>query len=105
MNYIQYVEKYIYNFFLLNFINYAIIQTLIFDLKVTLCLNINENVFFLDRKLLLQQNHYNLVFNIKFITIINVINIQIFNQYIERKMLLNSNKIFIQIKAFLINNF
>lgn len=105
INYIQHAEDYVYNFFLSSFMSYAIIQISIFDLEITLCLNIDENVFFLDRKLLFQQqNYYGFVFNIKFITIIDVANMQVFNQYIESKILLSSNKISMPIKTFLINN-
>ena len=51
------------------------------------------------------RNIYDFVHNFKFIIIIEIINIQICNEYINTKVLLNSNKISVQIKIYLINNF
>ena len=104
-NYIQYANNHVYNFFLSSFMNYAIILISIFDLKLKPCLDTDENVFLFDRKLLLQQqNTYNLVFNIKSITIIEITEMQIVDQYINTKILLSFNKILVQIKIYLINN-
>ena len=92
-------------FFLSFFMNYATIQILFFDYNFTFCLNIDENVFLCDQSLLsFNQNYSNFVHRIKFITIIKVANMQILNQYINQKMLLNFNKISVFIKIYLINN-
>ena len=61
--------------------------------------------FLCDRNLLSNENIYDFVYIIKSITIIEVIDMQILNQYIEQKMLLNLNKIFIFMKTYLMNNF
>ena len=64
-----------YNFFSLLFINYAIIQTSIFDFDFTLYLNIDEKVFLYNRTLLfLYINYLSLIRRIKFITITKVAN-------------------------------
>ena len=68
-------------------------------------MNINKNVFLYDRDFLFNRNIYNFVYNFKFIIIIKMIDIQICDEYINTKILLNSNKIFVRIKTYLINNF
>ena len=106
IKYIQHAKKHIYNFVSSFFMNYAIIQISIFDFDLKLCLNIEKNVSLYDRSLLSQnRNYYNLDHRIKFITIIEVVDIQILNQYIKQKMLLNFNKISVFVKIYLINNF
>ena len=106
VEYKQHAKKHVYNFFSSIFMNYVMIQTSIFDFELTSCLNIDENVFLCDRNLLSKnRNRYDFVYFIKFIIIIDVIEMQIFDQYIEQKMLLSSNKIFIEIKTYFVNDF
>lgn len=101
----QHARKHVYNFTLSSFTNYAKIKISIFDTNFTSCLNINENVSLCDRSFLSSyENQYDLIHNIKSITIINVTKKQILNQYIEQQILLNFNKIFVQIKIYLIDN-
>ena len=106
VEYKQHAKKHVYNFFFSIFMSYVMIQTSIFDFDLTSCLNIDENVFLCDRNLLSKnRNRYDFVHSIKFITIIDVVEMQIFDQYIKQKMLLNSNKILIQIKTYFVNDF
>ena len=106
INYIQHAENHVYNFFSSFFMKYVMIQISFFDKDFTSCLNIDENVFFCDRKLLSQsQNHYDLVHDIKFITIIEVADMQVLDEYIEQKMFLKLDKILVFIKIYLINDF
>ena len=104
-NYIEHANNHVYNFSPPNSMGYAMIQTSIFDSKLTPCLDIGGGVSLCDRKLLPQQrNIYGLVFNTKPITITEVTSMQILNQYIETKMLLSLNRISIRIKTYLVNN-
>ena len=106
VEYKQHAKKHVYNFFFSIFMSYVMIQTSIFDFDLTSCLNIDENVSLCDRSFLSKnRDRYDLVHFIKFITIIDVVDMQIFDQYIEQKMLLNSNKVFIQIKTYFVNSF
>ena len=77
----------------------------IFGFELKPCFDIGGSVFLFDRKLLpQQQNIYGLVFNIKLITITGVAEMQIVDQYINTEILLNFNRIFVQIKVYLVNN-
>ena len=106
IDYVQHAENHVYNFFSSFFMSYVMIRISFFDKDFTSCLNIDENVFFCDRELLSQnQNHYDFVHDIKFITIIEVADMQILDEYIEQKMFLKFNKVFVFIKIYLINDF
>ena len=105
VNYITHAKKHVYNYSSFFFMNYAMISTFLFDRKITSCLNTNENVFLCDRDFLFNRNIYDFVHDFKFIIIIEIIDIQICDEYIDTKVLLNSNKILIQMKIYLIDNF
>ena len=103
--YIQHAKKHVYNFASSFFMSYAMIKVSIFDFELTFCLNTDENVFLCDRSLLSQnRNHYDLVHRTKFITIIEIANMQMLNQYIEQKILLSLKKIFVLVKVYIIND-
>ena len=68
-------------------------------------MNTNENVFLCDRDFLFNRNINDFVHRFKFIIIIKIVDIQICDKYINTKVLLNLNKISVQIKTYLINNF
>ena len=68
-------------------------------------MNTDENVFLYDRDFLLNRNIYDFVHRFKLIIIIEMTDIQVCDEYIDTKILLNSNKISVQIKAYLMNNF
>ena len=105
INYIQHAKKHVYNFFSFFFMSYATIQILFFDYDLTSCLDTNENVSFCDRNLLsFNQNHSDLVHRIKSITITEIANMQVLNQYIDQKVLLSFNRISVFIKVYLMNN-
>ena len=102
----EHTKKHVYNFFSLSFMRYAIIQTSIFDWNFTSCLNINENVFLCDSNFVFRDRDvYNFVKRVKFIIIIEIVDMKILNKYIEKKVLLNFNKIFVIIKIYLIKDF
>ena len=68
----EHAKKHVYNFFHF-FINYVIIQISIFDWKLTLCLNIDENVFLYNRNFVFRDRDvYNFVKRIKFIIVIEI---------------------------------
>ena len=105
ISYIQHAENYIYNFASLFFINYVIIQIIIFDFSFILCFNISENVSLWDRSLISKNfKDYGFIYRIKLITIIEIANMQMLNEYIEQKVLLNSNKISVFIKTYIVNS-
>ena len=68
-------------------------------------MNTNESVFLCDRDFLFNRNIYDLVHRFKLIIITEVAGIQVCDEYIDTKVLLNLNKIFIRMKAYLVDNF
>ena len=105
VNYISHAKKHVYNYSSFFFMNYVIISISLFDWEITSCLNTNENVFLCDRDFLFNRNINDFVHRFKFIIIIKIVDIQICDKYINTKVLLNLNKISVQIKTYLINNF
>ena len=67
-------------------------------------MNTNENVSLCDRDLLFNRNIYGLVYDFKFIIITEITDIQVCDEYIDTKILLDSNKIPVRIKTYLVNN-
>ena len=69
-------------------------------------MNIDENVFLCDSSFVLRDRDvYDFVKRAKLIIIIEVVDMRILNKYIEKKMLLNFNKISVIIKVYLIKSF
>ena len=104
VNYITHAKKHVYNYSSSFFMNYAMISVSLFGWKITLYLNTNENVSLCDRDLLFNRNIYGLVYDFKFIIITEITDIQVCDEYIDTKILLDSNKIPVRIKTYLVNN-
>ena len=95
-NYIQHAEEHVYNYSPPSSMNYAMIQASLFGNHITPCLDTGENVSLCDRKLLPQnQNNYDFIHRSRSITITGVTDIQICHEYIDTKILLSLNKVFV----------
>ena len=90
-------------FFSSFFMGYVTIQISIFDWELTSCLNTDENVFLCDSSFVFRDRDvYDFVKRTRLIIIIEVVDMKVLNKYIEKKMLLNFNKVFVIIKAYLV---
>ena len=68
------------------------------------CLNTDEEVSLCDRSLLSNINLYDIVHRTQSITVADVAEQQVINEYIEQDVLLSSKKISLSIKTYLVNN-
>ena len=102
--YAKHAKKHVYNYFSQFFFDYAQVNVFIFDYDLISCLNIDEKVSLCSKSLFSQnKNLYDIVHRTRFITITKIVEQQICDECIEKKILLNFNKFPIKIKTYLID--
>ena len=103
----KHADAYIYNFVSTISFEYVNVKVSVFNYNLTACLDIDDEVTFMNRSLLLiNTNLYDIVHCTQSIIVIEITSKQITDEYMKRKVQLRSDKkITLHIKIYLINRF
>ena len=103
-NHVRHIEKHVYNYDSSISFDYIIVKVEIFDLILSFCVDSSETINLLNKFVLFKNDLYNIIHNVFFIIIIDVIEHQIFNQIINIDVELNFKKISFKMIAYLVKN-